>query len=80
MWLTRFSIQRPIIVAMLFIALAIYGVFSFFQIGRSLNPNVTFPIVLITAQLSRRLTGRDGDGFVIKPIEDRSTASITSTK
>ena len=54
MWLTRFSIQRPIIVAMLFIALAIYGVFSFFQIGRSLNPNVTFPIVLVTAAAAGR--------------------------
>ena len=49
MWLTRFSIQRPIIVTMLFIALAIYGVFSFLQIGRSLNPNVTFPIVVVSA-------------------------------
>ena len=29
MWLTRFSIQRPIVVAMFFIALAIFGAISF---------------------------------------------------
>ncbi len=70
MWLTRFSIQRPIIVAMLFIALAIYGVFSFFQIGRSLNPNVTFPIVLITANYPGA-SPAEMERFVIKPIEDQ---------
>src|SRR5471030_3275353 len=70
MWLTRFSIQRPIIVAMLFIALAIYGVFSFFQIGRSLNPNVTFPIVLVTANYPGA-SPAEMERFVIKPIEDQ---------
>ena len=59
MWLTRFSIQRPIIVAMLFIALAIYGLYSFFQIGRSLNPNVTFPIVVWSLWLGGGLGRRD---------------------
>jgi HAE1 family hydrophobic/amphiphilic exporter-1 len=70
MWLTRFSIQRPIIVAMLFIALAIYGAFSFFQIGRSLNPNVTFPIVLVTANYPGA-SPAEMERLVIKPIEDQ---------
>jgi HAE1 family hydrophobic/amphiphilic exporter-1 len=70
MWLTRFSIQRPIIVAMLFIALAIYGVFSFFQIGRSLEPNVTFPIVVVTAAYPGA-SPADMERLVIKPIEDQ---------
>jgi hydrophobic/amphiphilic exporter-1 (mainly G- bacteria), HAE1 family len=70
MWLTRFSIQRPIIVAMLFIALAIYGVFSFFQIGRSLNPNVTFPIVVVAASYPGA-SPAEMERLVIKPIEDQ---------
>src|SRR5471030_131236 len=70
MWLTRFSIQRPIIVAMLFIALAIYGVFSFFQIGRSLNPNVTFPIIVVSANYPGA-SPAEMERLVIKPIEDQ---------
>ena len=70
MWLTRFSIQRPIIVAMLFIALAIYGAFSFFQIGRSLNPNVTFPIVVVAATYPGA-SPAEMERLVIKPIEDQ---------
>ena len=70
MWLTRFSIQRPIIVAMLFIALAIYGLFSFFQIGRSLNPNVTFPVVVVEANYPGA-SPAEMERLVIKPIEDQ---------
>jgi HAE1 family hydrophobic/amphiphilic exporter-1 len=70
MWLTRFSIQRPIIVAMLFIALAIYGVFSFFQIGRSLSPNVTFPVIVVSANYPGASPAAM-EQFVIKPIEDQ---------
>jgi len=70
MWLTRFSIQRPIIVAMLFIALAIYGVFSFFQIGRSLDPNVNFPLVVVTATYPGA-SPEEMERLVIKPIEDQ---------
>ena len=70
MWLTRFSISRPIIVSMLFIALAIYGVFAFFQIGRSLNPNVTFPIVVVSASYPGA-SPAEMERLVIKPIEDQ---------
>jgi hydrophobic/amphiphilic exporter-1 (mainly G- bacteria), HAE1 family len=70
MWLTRFSIQRPIIVAMLFIALAIYGAFSFFSIGRSLNPNVNFPIVVVSATYPGA-SPAEMERLVIKPIEDQ---------
>jgi HAE1 family hydrophobic/amphiphilic exporter-1 len=70
MWLTRFSISRPIVVSMLFIALAIYGVFSFFSIGRSLNPNVTFPIVAVTATYPGA-SPAEMERLVIKPIEDQ---------
>src|SRR3984957_10973834 len=70
MWLTRFSIQRPIIVAMFFIALGVYGLFSFFQIGRSLNPNVTFPIVVVSATYPGA-SPAEMERLVIKPIEDQ---------
>jgi HAE1 family hydrophobic/amphiphilic exporter-1 len=70
MWLTRFSIQRPIIVSMLFIALAIYGVFAFLQIGRSLNPNVTFPIVVVSATYPGA-SPAEMERLVVKPIEDQ---------
>jgi len=70
MWLTRFSIQRPIIVSMVFIALAAYGLMSFFQIGRSLNPNVTFPIVVVSANYPGA-SPAEMERLVIKPIEDQ---------
>ncbi len=70
MWLTRFSIQRPIIVAMLFIALAVYGLFAFFSIGRSLNPNVNFPIVVVSASYPGA-SPSEMERLVIKPIEDQ---------
>jgi HAE1 family hydrophobic/amphiphilic exporter-1 len=70
MWLTRFSIQRPIIVAITFIALAVYGLASFFAIGRSLNPNVTFPIVVVTATYPGA-SPAEMERLIIKPIEDQ---------
>jgi len=70
MWLTRFCIQRPIIVAMFFIALAAFGTLSYFKLGRSLNPNVTFPIVVVTA-VYPGASPADMERFVIKPIEDQ---------
>jgi len=70
MWLTRFSIQRPIIVAMFFIALALYGLFSFVKLGRSLNPNVTFPVVVVSANYPGA-SPAEMERLVIKPIEDQ---------
>jgi len=70
MWLTRFSIQRPIIVAMFFIALAVYGTFAFFTIGRSFNPDVNFPIIVVTASYPGA-SPAEMERLVIKPIEDQ---------
>ncbi|GAC1576862.1 MAG: hypothetical protein NVS3B7_09930 [Candidatus Elarobacter sp.] len=70
MWLTRFSIQRPIIVAMIFIALAVYGVISYSKLGRSLNPNVTFPVVVVTAGYPGA-SPDEMERLVVKPIEDQ---------
>src|ERR1700694_1178224 len=70
MWLTRFSIQRPIITAMLFIALAVFGFMSYQKLGRSLYPNVTSPMVLVIAS-SPGASPDEMERLVIKPIEDQ---------
>ncbi|MEA2689314.1 MAG: hypothetical protein QOD51_1921, partial [Candidatus Eremiobacteraeota bacterium] len=49
MWLTRFSIQRPIIVAMFFIGLAVFGSMSYLKLGKNAQPNVAYPIVIVFA-------------------------------
>jgi HAE1 family hydrophobic/amphiphilic exporter-1 len=70
MWLTRFSIQRPIIVAMLFTALAVYGTASFFALGKNSQPNVNFPIVIVVASYPGS-SPAEMERLVIKPIEDQ---------
>ena len=71
MWLTRFAISRPVITAMVFIALAIFGTISFFQIGRSDNPPGTdFPIVVVFAGYAGA-SPQEMERLVVKPIEDQ---------
>ncbi len=70
MWLTRFSLNRPIIVSMLFVALAVYGIISFFSLGASLNPNVAFPVVVVEANYPGA-SPSEMERLVIKPIEDQ---------
>ena len=45
--LTKISVARPVLVAMLMAALAGIGVFSYFQLARELFPDVEFPIVSV---------------------------------
>src|SRR5579884_4409734 len=70
MWLTRFSISRPIIVAMFFIALAVYGAFSYFALGKNSQPNVNFPVVVVIASYAGA-SPAEMERLVIKPIEDQ---------
>jgi HAE1 family hydrophobic/amphiphilic exporter-1 len=70
MWLTRFAIQRPIITAMAFIALALFGFVSFNQIGRSDQPNVAFPIVVVVAQYPGA-SPAEMEKLILKPLEDQ---------
>jgi HAE1 family hydrophobic/amphiphilic exporter-1 len=70
-WLTRFAINRPIITAMVFIALAIFGLISFFQLGRSSNPpGTTYPVVIVAANYPGA-SPQDMERMVVKPIEDQ---------
>ncbi len=71
MWLTRFAITRPVITAMVFIALAIFGVISFMQLGRSSNPPGTdFPVVVV-GSFYPGASPQDMERMIVKPIEDQ---------
>lgn len=70
MWLTRFSIQRPIIVAMFFIALGVFGAVSYMQLGKNSQPNVNFPVVVVVASYPGA-SPAEMERLVIKPIEDQ---------
>jgi HAE1 family hydrophobic/amphiphilic exporter-1 len=70
MWLTWFSIQRPIIVSMFFIALGAFGVFSYLKLGKNAQPNVNFPVVVVVANYPGA-SPAEMERLVIKPIEDQ---------
>ncbi len=70
MWLTRFSIMRPIIVAMFFIALAAYGTISYMALGKNAQPNVDFPIVVVVAGYPGA-SPAEIERLIVKPIEDQ---------
>ncbi len=70
MWLTRFAITRPVITAMVFIGLALYGLVSYFGLGVNLFPNVSFPIVAVRASYPGA-SPAEMEKLVIKPIEDQ---------
>ncbi len=71
MWLTRFAINRPVITAMLFIALAIFGLIAYSKIGRSNDPpGTTFPIVVVSASYPGA-SPQEMERLIIKPIEDQ---------
>ena len=71
MWLTRFALSRPVVTAMVFVALVIFGVVSFLQLGRSSNPpNTNFPVVVVAAGYPGA-SPQDMEKLVVKPIEDQ---------
>jgi multidrug efflux pump subunit AcrB len=70
-WLTRFAISRPVITAMVFIALAIFGTIAFFKLGRSANPpNTDFPIVVVYSAYPGA-SPQEMERLIVKPIEDQ---------
>ncbi|MHB8147453.1 MAG: efflux RND transporter permease subunit [Vulcanimicrobiaceae bacterium] len=71
MSLTRFAITRPVITAMIFIALAVFGAISLTRLGRSSNPpGTTFPVVVVEASYPGA-SPQDMEKLVVKPIEDQ---------
>jgi multidrug efflux pump subunit AcrB len=70
-WLTRFTISRPVITAMVFIALAIFGAISFSKLGRSSDPPGTdFPIVVVFSSYPGA-SPQEMERLIVKPIEDQ---------
>jgi HAE1 family hydrophobic/amphiphilic exporter-1 len=73
MWLTRFAIERWVITLMLFVALIVFGIISFLQLGRSSNPpNTNFPVIVVYASYPGA-SPQDMERMVIKPVEDQMT-------
>ncbi|MBV8498305.1 MAG: efflux RND transporter permease subunit [Candidatus Eremiobacteraeota bacterium] len=69
--MTRFAISRPVITAMVFIALAIFGTVAFTKIGRSSNPPGTdFPIVVVYSAYPGT-SPQEMERLIVKPIEDQ---------
>lgn len=83
MKITQFSIRNPLVVAALTIALACYGVATYFSLGVALFPNVSFPVVAVTT-VDAGADPATIETQVTKPIEDAVATlpnidSITST-
>lgn len=70
MWLTRFALTRPVVTAMFFIGLALYGVFSYANLGVNLFPNVAYPFVGVTASYPGA-SPSEMEKLVVKPVEDQ---------
>ena len=70
MRLTRFAITRPVITAMFFIGLSVYGLMSYFGLGVNLLPNVSFPVVAAIASYPGA-SPAEMEKLVAKPIEDQ---------
>lgn len=71
MWLTRFALTRPVVTAMVFFALSLFGFIAYFQIGRSQNPPGTeYPLVYVAA-FYPGASPQEMEKFVVKPLEDQ---------
>lgn len=70
MGLTRFAINRPTIIAMVTIALMVFGIISYNSLGRNLFPNVAFPVVVVSAGYPGA-SPAEMEKLVVKPIEDQ---------
>lgn len=48
MWLTRVSINNPVFAAMMMMALMVFGLFAYRELGVEEFPDIDFPIVVVT--------------------------------
>ncbi len=71
MWLTRFALSRPVVTAMVFVALAVFGTIAYFKLGRSQNPpGTSFPVVVVEARYPGA-SPHTMEKLIVKPIEDQ---------
>ena len=78
MWLTRFAIKNPVITAMFFIGLAVFGVMSYFALGRNLFPEHLVPVRFRLGELPRCSPAR-WRNWSSSPSKTSSTEWKTST-
>ncbi len=50
MWFTRVSIHNPVFATMMMVALLVLGVFSYQRLAVDELPNITFPVVVVSAE------------------------------
>ena len=48
MWLTRLSIQNPVLATMMMLALMVLGIFSWRELSVEEFPDIEYPYVMIT--------------------------------
>ena len=70
MWLTRFAIRQPTVITLFFLAVALFGIIGFTQMGVNINPNVQFPVVVVYASYAGA-SPQEIERLVIRPIEDQ---------
>ncbi len=78
MSITELSIKRPILVIVVFLALAILGTFSYFQLNYELVPNISAPYVIVTT-VYPGASPQVVETQVSKPIED-AVSTIDNVK
>lgn len=83
MKITEFSLRNPIVIAAVALALAFYGIYTYFTLGVSLFPSVSFPAVVITT-VDAGADPATIETQITKPIEDAVAGlqhidTITST-
>jgi HAE1 family hydrophobic/amphiphilic exporter-1 len=70
MWLTRFAIRQPTIVTLFFLAIALFGTIGYASMGKNIIPNITLPIVTVSAAYPGA-SPEEMERLVVRPIEDQ---------
>jgi HAE1 family hydrophobic/amphiphilic exporter-1 len=70
MWLTKFALKQPTVVTLFFVAVLLFGIVGYFSMGQNINPNVTFPGVVIVANYPGA-SPEEMERLVVRPIEDQ---------
>ncbi|MCQ9206832.1 MAG: efflux RND transporter permease subunit, partial [Omnitrophica bacterium] len=74
--LPKLAISRPVATAMVFTALALFGLFSLFQLPLELYPNISFGEISIIIQIRGGIPPTEVESMVTKIIEE--SVSTTS--
>lgn len=69
MWLTNLAIKRPVLIWMIFSALAVMGLLALFGMKRELEPKVEFPYVTVST-VYVGAGPQEVETLISKPIED----------